>query len=226
MIRRAASELKIMGINFIILSAAFTSALIAFSAIAGELLDFYPVTFEVIFPFFAAIAVGEWGKTRADGNFDIIAAQSCSLFRWALLRYAITFGTSSVFAVFCMALSSAFRYEFPLWELLIVYFPPAFFLSSFCALFGICFAGEHVATLSCGLVWLTVLLMRSLLRIPGAEYFYLFIRYAGGATPAWLWNKCIVTASGFFLWGIICASCTGHACKCGKKKCHGHNLPG
>ena len=109
----------------------------------------------------------------------------------------------------CMYRSSgkAFRYELPLWELLLIYFPPAFLLSSLCALFGICFTGEHIATLSCGLVWLTVLLMRSLLRIPGAEYVYLFIRYAHGQNSVWLWNKGIVTAIGLFLWGIIYAEC-------------------
>ena len=53
MIRRATSEMKIIGINFFIISAAFTSALIVLSAIAGELLHFYPVSFEVMFPFFA-----------------------------------------------------------------------------------------------------------------------------------------------------------------------------
>ncbi|WP_300714556.1 hypothetical protein [uncultured Acetatifactor sp.] len=205
MIRRATSELKIIGINFFILSAAFTSALIVLSAIAGELIPFYPVSFEVLFPFFATIAVGEWGKTRADSNFDIIAAQSGSLFHWILLRYVITFGISSVFAVFCMVFSSALRYELPLWELLIIYFPPAFFLSSLCALFGIHHAGEHIATLSCGILWLIVLLTRSVLGIPGAEYIYLFIRYAEEQNPVWLWNKCIVTAMGFSLWGIIYA---------------------
>ena len=147
MIRRVKSEIKIIGINFFIISAAFTSALIVLSAIAGELLHFYPISFEVLFPFFATIAVGEWGKTRADSNFDIIAAQSSSLFHWVLLRYVITFGISSLFAVFCMVFSSAFRYELPLWELLIIYFPPAFFLSSLCALFGIYFTGEHMAAL-------------------------------------------------------------------------------
>lgn len=86
MIRRATSEIKITGINFFIISAAFTSALIVLSAIAGELLHFYPVSFEVMFPFFATIAVGEWGKTRADSNFDIIAAQSSSLFHWEIGR--------------------------------------------------------------------------------------------------------------------------------------------
>lgn len=145
MIRRVWSELKIMGADFFILSAAFTAAIILLSAIAGELLPFYPVSFEVLFPFYAAVAVGEWGKTRADSNYDLIAAQSSSLFRWVLLRYVITFGISTVFAVFCMVFTSVFRYEFPLWELLLIYSPPAFFLSSLCALFGIHCTGEHVA---------------------------------------------------------------------------------
>lgn len=127
MIRRVESEVKIIGVNFFIISAILTASLVVLSAIAGELLDFYPFGFEVIFPFFAAIAVGEWGKTRADSNFDIIAAQTGSLFRWVLLRYAITFGISSVFAVLGMIASSVFRYELPLWELMVIYFPGHFF---------------------------------------------------------------------------------------------------
>lgn len=205
MIRRVWSEIKIIGINFFIISAVVTVALIVLSAIAGELLQFYPVSFEVIFPFFVTIAVGEWGKTRADSNFDMIAAQGSSLFHWILLRYVITFGISSVFAIFCMVFSSALRYELPLWELLIIYFPPAFFLSTLCALFGIYCTEEHIATLSCGVVWLIVLLMRSLLRISGVEYIYLFIRYADEQNPIWLLNKCIVTVIGLSLWGIIFA---------------------
>ena len=207
MTRRATSEIKIIGINFFIISAAFTSALIVLSAIAGELLNFYSVSFEVMFPFFVTIAVGEWGKTRADSNFDMIAAQSNSLFHWVLLRYVITFGISSLFAIFCMMLSSAFRYELPLWELLIIYLPPAFFLSSLCALFGIYYTGEHIATLACGIVWLIVLLVRSLLRISGVEYIYLFIRYADEQNPVWLWNKIIIAAIGLFLWGVIYLKC-------------------
>ena len=106
-----------------------------------------------------------------------------------------------------MALSSAFRYELPLWELLVIYFPPVFFLSSLCALLGIQNAGEHIASLVCGIVWLIVLIIRSLLRIPGAEYIYLFIRYADGQNPVWVWNKCIVTVIGLSLWGIIYLRC-------------------
>lgn len=48
---RIESEVKIFGINFFIVSAAFTVAMIVLSIIAGDLLDFYPVSFEVVFPF-------------------------------------------------------------------------------------------------------------------------------------------------------------------------------
>lgn len=62
---RIESEVKIFGINFFIVSAAFTVAMIVLSVIAGDLLDFYPVSFEVIFPFFVTIVVGEWGKDKS-----------------------------------------------------------------------------------------------------------------------------------------------------------------
>ena len=208
MIRRVESEIKILGINFFMIMVSFAIALIVLSAIAGELLNFYPVSFEVIFPFFVSMVVGEWGKTRADSNFDIIAAQSKSLFCWVLGRYILIFGVSSVFAFFCMVFSSVFRYELPIWEVFIIYFPPTFFLSSLCTLLGIHCTGEHVATLACGIVWLIVLLMRGLLRISGTEYIYLFIRYAGNQNPVWLWNKCIITAAGLFIWGIVYLKCT------------------
>lgn len=118
------------------MSAAVGAATIAFSLLAGELLDFYPAIFEVVYPFFAAIVVGEWGKTRSDGNFDLVAAQCKSLFPWVLRRYTAAFGGASLFAVLSMAGASIARYELPLGELLAIYFPPAFFLSSLCAAIG------------------------------------------------------------------------------------------
>ncbi|MBO5283753.1 MAG: hypothetical protein J6B43_11635 [Lachnospiraceae bacterium] len=207
MIRRIKSEIKIIGINFFIVAVFFTIAVIAFAIIAGELLDFYSVSFEVIFPFFVTIIAGEWGKTRADGNFDIIASQSKSVFHWVLCRYVIIFGLSCIFAILSMTGASAVRYELPLWELLIIYFPPAFFLSSLCALFGIICRQEHIATLICGIVWLITLIARSLLRLPGIEYLYLFIRYTGDPNHIWLWNKGIITLAGLFLWGILYGLC-------------------
>ena len=91
------NELKIAGTNLFLVSAGICGAVIVLAAAGGELLDLYPVSFEVIFPFFAAVSVGEWARTRADGNFDLIAAQSRSLFAWALKRSAAVFGTVSFF---------------------------------------------------------------------------------------------------------------------------------
>ena len=45
MIAQIESEVKIFGINFFIVSVTFTVAMIVLSIIAGDLLDFYPVSF-------------------------------------------------------------------------------------------------------------------------------------------------------------------------------------
>lgn len=204
---RAQIEIKIFGVDFFLVSAALAAAMVVLAAVAGDLLDFYPVCFEVTFPFFAAVAVGEWGKTRADGNFDVIAAQSRSLFQWAFLRYAAAFAAVSAFALFTMAGASLLRREMPIREALLLYFPPAFFLSSLCTLLGLYCRQEHVAPLACGLLWLTALLTRSLLRFPGVEYLYLFIRFAGDQNGIWLWNKGALTLAGLFLWCLLYGKC-------------------
>lgn len=59
--RRLLLELKIAGINFPLVTAALSLALVLFAALAGELLDFAPIAFEVVFPLYAAIAVGGVG---------------------------------------------------------------------------------------------------------------------------------------------------------------------
>ena len=106
-----------------------------------------------------------------------------------------------------MAGASVMRYEMPIWELIVLYFPPTFFLSSLCALLGIICRQEHIATLVCGVIWLIILLTRSLLRFPGLEYVYLFIRFAGDQNNIWLWNKGIITLAGLFLWCTIYWKC-------------------
>ena len=133
------------------------------------------IGFEVVFPIFAAIAIGEWGKTRADDNYDVIAVQSRSMFNWVLMRYIVIFGLTSMFAILDMIAVFLIRKEMPLGELAFTYFPTAFCLTSFGALIGLLYSREHIATLACGIVWLVELMVRGLLRIPGVEYFYLFI---------------------------------------------------
>lgn len=207
MIREIRNELQIAGSNLFIISASFAGILIVLALLAGELLDLSGIGFEVLFPFFAVIAVGEWGKTRADDNYDVIAAQSKSLFKWMAIRYIAVMGAVSTFAIVGMAAVSFIRNEMPVWELLLTYFPTAFFLSSIGAWIGAYVPQEHVATLSCGVMWLVVLMARSLLQFPGVEYFYLFIRYAGDPNGIWLINKIILCAVGSAIWGAIYLTC-------------------
>ena len=64
--KRIMLELKIAGTNFLLVTAALSFALVLFAALAGELLDFAPIAFEVVFPLYSAIAAGEWGRTRCE----------------------------------------------------------------------------------------------------------------------------------------------------------------
>lgn len=97
--RRLLLELKIAGINFPLVTAALSLALVLFAALAGELLDFAPIAFEVVFPLYAAIAVGEWARFRSDAAFEAIAAQSPARFPWMLCRFFAVFAAVILFAL-------------------------------------------------------------------------------------------------------------------------------
>lgn len=201
------NEMKIAGINPILISAAVVAAFAMLARFGGDLLNLSCIGFEVIFPFFAAIAVGEWGKTRADDNFDVIAAQGKSLFSWVLSRFAVVFATVCLFAVLGMVIVFLLRNEMSLGEMALMYLSPALFLATLGALLNIFFVQEHISTLICGVIWLVTMLARSLLRFPGAEYFYMFIRYAGDQSGVWLVNKLVLVVVSLFLWGVIYLFC-------------------
>lgn len=201
------NELKLAGSNFYIICVVLMAVLTLFALFAGDLLDLSCIGFEVIFPFFAAIAIGEWGKMRADDNYDVIAAQSKSLFNWVVMRYIAIFSLTSLFAILSMVAVSLIRKEMPLWELVLTYFPTAFFLTSFGTLIGLWCSREHIATLACSIVWLAELMLRGLLRISGVEYFYLFIRFAGDQNNIWFINKTIIFTLGAILWFAIYWTC-------------------
>ena len=92
------NELKIIGINAILISGALTAVFVLLALLGGELLHLSCAGFEVFFPVFCSIAVGEWGKMKTDDAFDIIAAQSPSIFPWILRRFTAVFGEVTVFA--------------------------------------------------------------------------------------------------------------------------------
>lgn len=198
--RRLFFEEKIIGINAILIFTILTVVFAFVAYFGGELLNLSYLGFEVIYPFMTAIAVGEWGKTRADTNFDSIAAQSNSLFKWVVVRFSTVFFMGSMFAFISMVIVYFVRNEIVLWEIALLYFPPAFFLSTLCVLCSICFSAEHIATLVSGTFWILTMLARSLLRIPGVEYIYLFIRYAGDMNGIWLINKMVLMLIGLVLW--------------------------
>lgn len=201
--KRLLYEQKIMGINPIWILAAFVGLFTLLAFFCGELLNLSCVGFEVVVPFFAVIAVGEWGKTRSDTNFDIIVSQSKSLFVWVLTRFIVVFLTVSIFAFISMVIVFFIRNEMPLGEMILTYLAPAFFLSTLCAFCGFCFSQEHIATMICGIVWLVAMLTSSLVRYSGVEYVYLFIRYAGDQNGVWLVNKAILSGLSLVLWAII-----------------------
>lgn len=199
-LRRLRSEWRVMGGSMWLISMALVILLALFALFAGDLLDVGCMGYEVVFPFYAAVAVGEWGKIRADGNVNVIVSQCRSAFGWVIARYVAVIGAVSLFAVAGMGLVSMLRREMPFTELLAVYFPTAFFLSSLAMLAGLFAKREHVASTACGVICLAVLTAQGVLRFPPIRYVYLFVRFAGVREGIWVANKCILCAAGAAVW--------------------------
>lgn len=205
--RMLSCELKTMGRNVFSIYLAVTSCFGFLACFGGSLLNLSILGFEVVFPFLLALSIGEWGKIRADENFDIIAAQCNSLFRWVGMRFIAVFAAGSLFALISIVIVAVVRKELPLGEMVLMYISPAFLLSSIGVLAGLCFAREHVASLLCGILWILTMLAQSLLRFPGTEYVYLFIRYAGDINDIWMVNKLVLLIFGLVLWVVIYLVC-------------------
>lgn len=203
MIQKLKNEIRIAGVDLYLISAALVAALVFFAVFAGDLVNLSSLTFEVILPFFTAIAIGEWGKTKADDNYDVIAAQSSSVFPWVMSRYIAIMGTVSLFALVGAIAVSFIRNEMAVWELLLTYFPTALSLSSLSLFIGVRHAQEHVATLVCGVVWLVGLMARSVLQLPLVKYIYPFIRFTGDPDNIWLVNKAMLCVISLLLWCMI-----------------------
>ena len=73
-------ETKIMGINPFWISALLTAAFLIVCVTGGDNVNWGYLGFEVLFPFYMAVAVGEWCRIRADQIFDVVSAQGKSLF--------------------------------------------------------------------------------------------------------------------------------------------------
>lgn len=199
-------ESKIMGINLYWISAFLVGVFILVCFTGGNLVNWGFLGFEVLFPFYIAIAVGEWGKTRSDPTFEIIAAQTKSLFRWTLNRYLYLFVVISAFVIIGMLVVQT-SISVPFGELLFVYLSTAFFLSSLAMCCSFLSRSAYTATAVCGIVWIFTLLVTALLRIPFVQYIYLFIRFAAEENTIWILNKCILIIASIGMWAAIWLIC-------------------
>lgn len=200
-------ESKIIGINPLWISALLTAAFLIVCATGGQNVNWGYLGFEVVFPFYIAVAIGEWCKTRTDPMFDAISAQGKSLFLWIVRRFVLLFGVITLFAVVGMAGVSIITQAAAIGDLLLTFLPTAFFLSSVCVFLSMLNGVPHIPTMAVGVIWLFSIMSMSLLRFPIIQYFYLFVRFAGIEIPVWLVNKIVLLLIGIVLWiwvFIIC----------------------
>ena len=184
-----------------------TAAFLIVCATGGENVNWGYLGFEVLFPFYMAIAIGEWCRTRSDQMFDVISAQGKSLFLWIVRRFLLLFVAVTVFAVMGMFATFIITKTFMTEDLLLTFLPTAFFLSSVCVFLSLLSSVPHIPTMAVGVIWLFSIMSMSLLRFQPVQYFYLFVRFAGIDNSVWIVNKMILLLIGIALWlgvFIIC----------------------
>lgn len=200
-------EAKIMGINPFWISALLTAAFLIVCATGGDNVNWGYLGFEVVFPFYTAIAVGEWCRTRADQMFDVISAQGKSIFLWIVRRFLLLFVIVTVFAVVGIFGTVTITQTAPAGELLLTFLPTAFFLSSVCIALSLLSSVPHIPTMAAGVIWLFSIMSMSLLRFRPMQYFYLFIRFAGIDSSIWILNKATLLFIGLALWLFVFLVC-------------------
>ena len=200
-------ETKIMGINPFWISALLTAAFLIVCATGGDNVNWGYLGFEVLFPFYMAVAVGEWCRIRADQIFDVISAQGKSLFLWIVRRFLVLFVTVTVFAVIGMFGTVIITKTASIGELLMTFLPTAFFLSSVCIFLSVLSSIPHIPTMAVGVIWLFSIMSMSLLRFRPIQYLYLFIRFAGVDSSIWILNKLVLLVAGIVLWLCVFLVC-------------------
>lgn len=200
-------EAKIMGINPFWISALLTAAFLIVCSTGGDNVNWGYLGFEVLFPFYMAVAVGEWCRIRADQIFEVISAQGKSLFLWIVRRFLILFVTVTAFAVIGMLGTVVITKAASIGELLLTFLPTAFFLSSVCIFLSVLSSIPHIPTMAVGVIWLFSIMSMSLLRFRPIQYLYLFIRFAGVGSSTWILNKLVLLVTGLILWLCVFIVC-------------------
>lgn len=200
-------EREIIGFNLYWISILVVGVFLILRSMGGNLINWNTLGFEVVFPFYAAIMIGECVKTRSDPMFEVFEAQNRSLFRWIFMRYLYTFVIVGVLVVIGMIVNQAMDSAFSLDKFLFVYLSTSFFLSSLAVLCSMFTKSSHTAVAVCGIYWLFSMLTKSLLRISFVPYVYLFIYFADESSSILFLNKCILTVIGIVMWLIVWLLC-------------------
>ena len=200
-------EWKITGINPVWISALLTGAFLAVCATGGDNLHWGYLGFEVIFPFYMSVVMGEWCQTRADPMFEVISAQGKSVFGWILRRFLLLFCLVAIFAMIGIGGVVLLKPKMSALDLLLTFLPTTFFLSSISAFVSMLASVPHIPSMVSGVVWLFSIMTMSLLRFAPVRYFYLFVRYAGINGISGLLNKLVLLLAGIVLWIAIYFIC-------------------
>ena len=200
-------ETKILGISPLWISALLVGTFLSVCGTGGGNINWGYLGSEVIFPFYTAIVIGEWCKTRTDPMFEVISAQSKSLFGWIVRRFALLFGAVFIFAFAGIIGVVIIKGENSIPDFLFTFLPTAFFLSSASVFISLLGNVPHIPTMAVGVLWLFSIMCMSLLRFAPIQYFYLFVRYVGIVGPIWIVNKTILLSIGIILWFGIAFFC-------------------
>lgn len=204
-------EWKITGINPVWISALLTSAFLAVCTTGGDNSHWGYLGFEVIFPFYMSVVIGEWCQTRTDPMFEVISAQGKSVFVWILRRFLLLFCLVTIFAMIGIGGVVLLKPNMSAFDLLLTFLPTAFFLSSISVFISMLASTPHIPSMVSGVVWLFSLMTMSLLRFAPVQYFYLFVRYAGINGVLGLLNKLVLLFAGIALWAAIYIICRKRA---------------
>lgn len=204
-------EWKITGINPVWISALLTGAFLAVCATGGDNLHWGYLGFEVIFPFYMSVVIGEWCQTRTDPMFEVISAQGKSVFGWILRRFLLLFCLVAIFAMIGIGGVVLLKPNMSALDLFLTFLPTAFFLSSISAFVSMLASVPHISSMVSGVVWLFSIMTMSLLRFAPIRYFYLFVRYAGINGVLGLLNKLVLFLAGIALWIAIYFICRKRA---------------
>ena len=204
-------EWKITGINPVWISALLTGAFLAVCATGGDNLHLGYLGFEVIFPFYMSVVIGEWCQTRTDPMFEVISAQGKSVFGWILRRFLLLFCLVAIFAMIGIGGVVLLKPNMSALDLFLTFLPTAFFLSSISAFVSMLASVPHIPSMVSGVVWLFFIMTMSLLRFSPIRYFYLFVRYAGINGVLGLLNKLVLFLAGIALWIAIYFICRKRA---------------